>query len=103
MSIQHTNQHLNTSVIVNQHVSTSVNVNKHVNPTHQQTRQCISKRQPTCRFNTLTKTSMHQPININQLADSLHQRIADCASLHRMLIQDNQHVKTCEVLWVRSI
>ena len=34
---------------------------------------------------------MHQSINMNQLADSLHQRIADCASLHRMLIQDNQH------------
>ena len=94
MSIQNTNKHVSASVNVNQHVDSTPN--KQVNAS-------VSKRQPTCRFNTPTNTSMHQSININQLVDSIHQLIADCASLHRMLIQHNQHVKTCAVHWVRSI
>ena len=109
MLIQHTNQHINASVIVNQHVNPTHQptrqciFNEHVDSTYQPTRQCISKHQPICRLNTPTIALIDQSININQLVDSIQQLIADCASLHRMSIRHNQHVKTCAVHWVRSI
>ena len=85
------------------HVSASVNVKQHVGSTHNQhVNESVCKRQPTCLLNTPTNTSMHQSIN-NQFVDSINQLIGDCASLHRMSIQHNQHVKTCAVHWVRSI
>ena len=91
MSIQHTNQQF----------IASVNVNQHVYSANQQVNASVSKRQPTCRLNTPTNTSMHQSINLNQLVGSIHQLITDCASLHRMSIQHNQHVKTRAVHWFR--
>ena len=94
MLIQYANQHVNASVSKRQ-------------PTcrfnTQPKRQWISKRQATCRFNTPTNTPMHQSININQLVDSIQKKIVHGASLHSILIQHNQHVKTCVVYWVRSI
>ena len=50
MSIQHSKQHVNAPE----------NINQHVDSTNQPTRRCISKRQPTCRFNIATNISMHQ-------------------------------------------
>ena len=51
MSIQQTNQHVGASVNVNQHVDSTHN--KHVNAS-------VSKRQPTCRFNTPINASVHK-------------------------------------------
>ena len=49
MLIQHTNHHVNKSVIVNQHVDS----------TYQPARHCISKREPTCQSNAPINTSVH--------------------------------------------